>query len=334
MKEGKIPLLINLDESPMPLVYGNACGNIKIQRGPGAVEPRRKATRNEQRIHFTFIAMICNVAWIQPYLPQVLIVPKRCLPVREWRIIAGELPENVYLLRQGSMWVSSKLHKIILRLLRKCLHRLRIQRLYHVILLADAFGGHITIESMAAMKDYGFYFVLLPAGLTWLMQPLDVETFVRVKRFLRARFGTVPETNAPTRIVLRALQDCVAAIMTYFVDKSWAHVFDSLGLNGAEPPTGKHLHRELGWLNFPPIPRERPTEAMIRINTPGNRLLHSEALKGCMPQVDSAPPSHPPAAPAAPSLAVTPSNSTDRLAPARRELPQTFTASAGHARHT
>ena len=150
----KTPLLINIDESPMPLVYANAEGNILRRGNPRNAlrEPRRPATRNEQRIHFTLVAMICNIPWIQDVLPQILVIPERALPIAEWRIIAAELPENVYLLRQRSMWVSSTLHKTILRLLRKCLKRLRIQNFYKVILFVDSFGGHITVESMRAMK--------------------------------------------------------------------------------------------------------------------------------------------------------------------------------------
>ena len=159
LEEGKIPLLINIDESPMPLVYPNTNGNV-VRRDSAdrnnLREPRRAATRNEQRIHFTYIAMITNISWIQDHLPQVLVVTERALPMQEWRIIAAELPDNVYLLRQPSMWVSSKLHATVLRLLRKCLKRLRIQRRHRVILFADAFGGHITKESMRAMRNYKY----------------------------------------------------------------------------------------------------------------------------------------------------------------------------------
>ena len=87
-----------------------------------------------------------------------------------------ELPENVYLLRQASMWASSRVHSTFLRLLRHCLRRLLRQNTYEVILFAHAFAGHLTAESMQAMRSYGFWFKLLPAGLTWSMQLLDVQT--------------------------------------------------------------------------------------------------------------------------------------------------------------
>ena len=322
----KIPLLINIDESPMPLAHSNATGNIVrwANSRNNRREPRRAATRNEQRIHFTYIAMICNIPWIQEFSPQILVVPERVLPIHEWRVIAAELPENVYLLRQPSMWVTSKLHSTVLRLLRKCLKRLRIQRRCKVILFADSFGGHTTIGSMNAMRDYHFYFVLLPAGLTWLLQPLDVQTFVCVKRFLRDKFGRLPPGGNPVRIVLQALRDVLGAIAKFFVQKDWSTAFDSLGLNGGCSPTSRHLHTELEWPTFPAIPRARPTPLIFRRNTPGGRELNAVALAGCMPPIAVAHPA--PAAP--PSLAgAAPGPAGPPQPPAmhrRRRLPAPF----------
>ena len=92
------------------------------------------------------------------------------------------------------------------------------QRLDKVIVLADAFAIHITVEPMRAMGKYGFSLVLHPASLTWLLLPLDAQAFVRVKRFLRERYAALPLEGAPTNIVLQALRDVVAAMETFFVD--------------------------------------------------------------------------------------------------------------------
>ena len=115
VRKGKQPLLINLDESPMPLVYPNARGNVVRPRSlhPHLREPRRPATRNEQRIHFTFVAVICNIQAIQDILPQIIVVPKRALGELDWDTIDAELPNNVYLVRQPSMWVNTALHRTI-----------------------------------------------------------------------------------------------------------------------------------------------------------------------------------------------------------------------------
>ena len=134
---------------PHALVYGGVIGNVLKGQGTrqNRREPRRPATRNEQRIHFTLIGIICNIPWIQSILPQVIVVPERALGRQDWATIMNELPVNVYLVRQGSMWVNTALYAKVLRLLRKCLKLHRVQRHYQVILFADAFGGHITVRS-------------------------------------------------------------------------------------------------------------------------------------------------------------------------------------------
>ena len=43
-------------------------------------------------MHLTYVAMICDIPWIQDILPQLLVVPERFLPVQMWRTIDSELP--------------------------------------------------------------------------------------------------------------------------------------------------------------------------------------------------------------------------------------------------
>ena len=114
------------------------------------------------------------------------------------------------------MWVNATLYAKILRLLRKCLKRHKVQRRHRVVVMADAFGGHLTLRAMQKINKYRFYFVLLSAGLTWLLQPLDVQTFVCVKRFLRDRYAQVPEHEPEPRLILTSLRDLLAAIAKLF----------------------------------------------------------------------------------------------------------------------
>ena len=107
------------------------------------------------------------------------------------------------------MWVNTALYAKVLSLLRKCLKLHRVQRHYQVILFADALGGHITVRSLYKMGDYGFWFVLLPAQLTWLLQPLGVQTFAQMKSFLRHRFASVTENALNDSLILTCLRGCI-----------------------------------------------------------------------------------------------------------------------------
>ena len=285
--QGKLPLRINIDESPMPIVYTGATGNICKSPRVNAFA-RRPATRGEQRMHFTFVAMICDVPWIQNLLPQVLVVPQRCLPENLWRKIVSELPHNTYLLRNKSMWLNTGIFRSILRLLRKILHHHHIQRRYKVILYLDAFGGHISIGSLQQMHAYHYWFVLLPASLTWLLQPLDVKTFALVKRFLRQRFLSYTSQAQDGPHILKALRDLIVAIERFFTNQDWSCAFIALGLSGI-PATSKTLLRELVWDAPPPVSRERPDEEAIRENTPRGRCLNAAAVRGAFPRQAPAP---------------------------------------------
>ena len=280
---GISPLRINIDESPMPIVYPAAKGNIVKDKGTFR-EARRGATRTEQRVHLTFVAMICDVPWVQNLLPQILVVPQRCLPIDVWRSILTELPRNVYLLRNASMWLNTSIFRTILRLLRKILKYHHVQRRHQVILYLDAFGGHIAVASLEKMRDYHFWFVLLPAALTWLLQPLDVKTFSKMKAFLKCRFISYTTNAQDGPLILKALRDILQGIRRFFTQQDWSSAFKCLGLSGT-PATSCTLLRELEWESVPTVSRERPDEALIRQNTPRGRQLNAAAVQGAFPRI-------------------------------------------------
>ena len=92
------------------------------------------------------------------------------------------------------------------------------------------------------MGDYHYWLVLLPAKLTWVLQPLNVQAVVLVKCFLRERV-ILPRTGENGgSIVLLVLRDCVAAITTYFSGRDWGYAAAALGLNGAYRPDSRLLH--------------------------------------------------------------------------------------------
>ena len=193
-------------------------------------------------------------------------------------------PSNyVYLIRQKSIWVTATLYAIILRLLRKCMKRHNIQETHRIVIMADAFGGHTTVRALNAVRKYGYYFLFLSAGLTWLMQPLNVYAFVRVKRFMRDRF-TREAQGESERLIFKTLNDLVTGIQVLFTNVSWSQAFESLGLCGHCLPTSHTILTECEWQVFPTPVRTRPTEEDICISTPRGRRLNREAIYGTFPK--------------------------------------------------
>ena len=65
----------------------------------------------------------------------------------------------------------------ILRTIARCLAA--EMQTNEIVLIMDCLAIHFKEEVLLAARDAKIHIVLIPAGLTWLLQPLDVYTFVR-----------------------------------------------------------------------------------------------------------------------------------------------------------
>ena len=71
---GKVPLLLNLDETAVPLEFTHTRGNIIKRWGGKKIKglPKQLANRSAVRCFFTHVAIICDDPVVQPLLPQVM----------------------------------------------------------------------------------------------------------------------------------------------------------------------------------------------------------------------------------------------------------------------
>ena len=125
--------------------------------------------------------MICTEPELQPLLPQVMLVGDKTLRKQDEAAVKASLPDNVYLLRQQKGWTNAETQAEIVTLTKRALGA-HLER-YQVIWLSDACKAHMAAEVMDALAAAGFWHSIIPANLTWLLQPLDVTTFVLFKRF-------------------------------------------------------------------------------------------------------------------------------------------------------
>jgi hypothetical protein len=115
---GKVPLLLNLDETSVPVVFTHGKGNIMVHRGPAAWRtfPNQRCPRSTMRMFFTHVGIICNDPAIQPLLPQVIFVGAQSITQAEWAAVTFDLPNNVYVKRMPKGWNNATQHRIILRI--------------------------------------------------------------------------------------------------------------------------------------------------------------------------------------------------------------------------
>ncbi len=96
------------------------------------------------------------------------------------------LPPNVIVKRLPRAWNSSAQHRLIVRILGLALRPFMDR--FQPILSFDAAPLHLTTEVSEEIRAAGLWFLLIPARLTWLLQPCDTHLFSRYKGYIKSRF--------------------------------------------------------------------------------------------------------------------------------------------------
>ena len=276
---GKEPLYVNLDETPIPVSFTHVRGNvIRTDRRDA---PRQTATRSDTRLYFTLVALICTEPALQPLLPQVILVSDKALRAQDEAAVQASLPDNVYLLRRKSGWNNKETQAEIVALTKVALGA-HLER-YQVIWLSDACKAHMAPEVMAAIADAGFWYCMVPANLTWLLQPLDVVTFVMFKRFSKQEFMESLGGPHAQPVVVRMIAIVVRGVRRVLQGHAWRRAFAYVGAMGEQDQLARTLAVELSWEAVPNISRERPAQREIELCLPRGFRMPDAAHVSCMP---------------------------------------------------
>ena len=151
-------------------------------------------------MYFTFVALICDDASIQPLLPQVMFVAASSLPHHRLASLCEDLPDNVYVKRMPKAWNNADQHKSLIRILALTLAPFTDRQ---PISTFDAAPLHVTADVLTEIRAGGLLCMLIPAKLTWLLQPLDTHVFVKVRLHLKQKFADslISEPSETHRVV-------------------------------------------------------------------------------------------------------------------------------------
>ena len=105
--------------------------------------------------------------------PQVIFVGSHSITLAEWAAIHTDLPSNVYVKRMPKGWNNAKQHRLIIRILGWILQPFMATR--QPILSFDAAPLHLQDEILLELEDVGIWYLVIPARLTWMLQPLDTH---------------------------------------------------------------------------------------------------------------------------------------------------------------
>ena len=275
---GKMLLRIDLDETRIPVTFTHTGGNVMLLDPPKNWHrpPRQRTSRMEQRSYFTHVGLICNSTAIQPLLPQVIFVSKNRMSLAARAAIQAELPDNVYVKRMEKGWNNSQEHAIIIRLLGQIIAP--VLDTCQPVLMFDAARLHLADEVMLELAVVRFWYLVIPARLAWLVQPLDTHAFAKYKRDLRNRFqGTVAgadEANLTERMV-RLVVQTIRAVLN---GNHWAPAFARNGLDGSQANVSKCIKQMLEYEVLPGYPRTRPSADDLHLCWPRNRLINHDAV--------------------------------------------------------
>ena len=225
VRAGGTALRLNLDETSIVLNHDDQKGVVAKNGCKGIILVKKKS---KKRGSLTHVVLICDDSTIQVILPQVIIGNANILRVSDLNEVAGKLPANVTVLRGKTSWVTVEVFIAILEMLRKALDENKVSKV--PVLLLDGCSVHVNPLVWKAAKKLGILLCFVPAGLTWLVQPLDVRVMRRLKAYLRAEYRRLQiKTERVFVPVVDVIQILVTSIRKVLQATAWGNLFDECG---------------------------------------------------------------------------------------------------------
>jgi hypothetical protein len=256
----------NFLHARVPLHLGQRRGIIfpKPPKRPyaDAVFLREAVSRKKLRGAFTHVCIVCDDPEIQTRLPQFILGGSGVLQVRDVRTIGPSLPANVRLVRRKSGWLDLGIMLEIVRSLKEALQP--YVETHQPILALDAFRVHLQARVAAACAEAGIFMFVIPAGMTFALQPADTHVFVRYKAFLRERYQRLRLQTGDGAVHTCAFLALVIETIARVVEGiSWKYAFDATGFGPQQQHVSSRLLRMLAFQELPAVSDDLPTEAQL-----------------------------------------------------------------------
>jgi len=281
---GKRPLWINVDESPCPLQL-NLSGNLIRDRCPFRgryLNPRQPCLRRESKMMFTLVALVCSDTTLQTKLPQVIICCKHSLSQANALLLEDELPDNVFLLRRETHWNSAKDFEHLIRVLGLVLAQ-HVPANWQPIFMMDCAKIHLQGNVFEALQDNGIWPLVVPARLTWLLQPLDTAGFHKFKMYVRRLAANFFDPNGVEKPVVSMVRYVVEAIRKVLQGTRWASVFEANGFGNVDGDLTTMIKTELRVRCMPLVHPALPSERALKVMWPRGMPVHPNLMHALPP---------------------------------------------------
>ena len=132
------------------------------------------------------MAALCDRADFQMLLPQVVLVGAKQVCEERLARIQMTAPACVRIWRCTKAWNPNAIMVRYMRLLSRCLHEYR--QTHRFILYVDVLKAHICPAVLRAASAANIWICVVPAKMTWVLQPCDTHLFARYKQMLIEEF--------------------------------------------------------------------------------------------------------------------------------------------------
>ena len=215
----------------MPFYLGRTQGMLLRKRAREQAnqrDPHARVGRSAMRLNCTYVAVIANDVAVQAHLPQFIIINERFCKLEELGELRATLPPNFVLLREKSAWNNVDVMTLIVRELGRACREYAPGRAR--VLLLDAVRLHFHERVFVALVRNGFSAILIPASMTWLLQPLDTHCFSLFKRTLKKLYVDGILLRRHPLLAVADWLDCLVRTITQVIlGRDWSHAFSRDG---------------------------------------------------------------------------------------------------------
>ena len=226
---------------------------------------------------------MCDRPDLQPFLPQVIIGNEHTFQARAMRTLVAACPPNVHLIRQKSAWNNAEVCKRVFRLLGAALRAYfspLVSKRLQPVLLMDACRVHLQSGVVAECLAQGIWPIIVPAKLTWLLQPLDTHVFLRYKAYLRTAYQSARLMTADGELqVAQFLQVLLETIRHVLQGRKWARAFDEDGIGEGQAQVSKHIMQQLKLNEAPAVLAALPSEEVLKLCYPKGAKVPCKLLR-------------------------------------------------------
>ena len=258
-------VVVNMDETSIRLYQkpGKGCV-VKVARKEkrSAKSLTRNVTKGQLLGTFTHVAMICDDADLQPHLPQFLFINQTQISQAEFDSIQGEWLPNVDARRVANPWMTNDKMKFVLKGLADAVAANSQNR--RVVLCSDAHKTHIATSTWKSAAAHNIFYFIVPARLTWALQPCDTHLFAMFKNMLCTSCQKLAILNGRRRwdiiLLMKALNTTIGDVLN---KRSWQKAFDDLGYRGNQKNVSQRVLDKVDLAERPAVPNAIPSLAVL-----------------------------------------------------------------------